>query len=786
MPLKPGTRLGPYEIKSAIGAGAMGEVYCARDTKLNRDVAIKVLPDSFASDPERLGRFGREAQLLASLNHPHIAQVYGFDEFPPPHSGPAAIRALVMELVDGPTLEHRIAQGPIPLDEALPIARQIAEALEAAHERGIIHRDLKPANIKLTAGGAVKVLDFGLAKALTPLGAHVGAGPTMSPPFANPATLSGVVLGTAAYMAPEQARGMAVDERADIRALGVVIYEMLTGHRPFEGKTISDTIAAVLRQDIHWVQLPHGTPDELRRLLRRCLKRDPKDRLHDAADARLIIADVESDRRAGLNGSGRWRTRMPWLLAGVLVVGTAFAGAVAARRMFTASPAIEQVRPLVRFTIEPPAEVMNVSAVVVAADGRFAVYEAQVDGESRFFIRRFDALESQPVAGTEGARGPFLSPDGAWIGFVRNARLFKVSTAGGEALAVCNVQGGPGSTWVADGRIIFSRAWLSGLSIVSADGGTPTILTTPDRNKQEIGHWWPAALPDGRVLFTIIRASTGLNDARIALLDPANGSYRVLFPGAKATWPPSGHVVFYRAGRYHAVTFDVPSGTVTADPFPVLDDAQELDPAGDWLQPVSASPGGVLAYLPGRYVPPSRLTWIDAQGKFTPLAFAPRPFVGVKLSPDGHRAATASLEAGRLLIRLLDLERCTEEMPNIDGMNWNPVWLPDGRLSYTSMRKGDFDVYVKDVGGSGAEQPVLFGLDDTDPAATYSCRARMEPGVRTAGVAKSTVKHDARVSQHAPRDRAIVAGRHRRLPTRSVRAGSIRSATVSKMSPRLR
>jgi serine/threonine-protein kinase len=409
---------------------------------------------------------------------------------------------------------------------------------------------------------------------------------------------------------------------------------------------------------------------------------------------------------------------MPWILAGIATAAIAVAGAWAARSLFTKSPAADPVRQVVRFAIEPPSEVMNVSSVAVAADGRFAVYEAQVDGEFRFFMRRFDALESRAVAGTEGARGPFLSPDGAWIGFVRNAKLFKVSTAGGDALAVTDVQGGPGSTWDADGkRIIFSRAWLSGLSVVSADGGTPTVLTNPDRNKQEIGHWWPAALPGGRILFTIVRASTGLNDARIALLDPVSGEYRVLFPGAKATWIQSGHILFYRTGRYHAVPFDVSSGSVTGEPFPVIEDAQELDPAGDWGQPISASPSGVLAYLPGHYVPPSKLTWIDAKGTFTPLAYTSRPFIGVKLSPDGHRVATASLESGRLVIRLFDLQRGTEELPNIEGMNCNPVWLPDGRLSYTSMRKGDFDVYVKDVAGTGAEVPVLDGPDDTDPIA---------------------------------------------------------------------
>ena len=717
MPLASGTRLGLYEIKSALGAGGMGEVYCARDTRLNRDVAIKVLPELLAAHPERLARFEREAQLLASLNHPHIAQIYGYEDSS--IGGSTSVRALVMELVDGPTLSDRIARGPIPLDEALPIARQIADALETAHERGIIHRDLKPANIKLTASGAVKVLDFGLAKALDPIASSALAVTAMnSPAFGNAATESGMILGTAAYMAPEQARGKPVDKRADIWAVGVVLYEMLTGRRLFEGETASETIAAVLRQDIDWTVLPAETPDGVRRLLRRCLERDPKNRLHDAADLRLDIVDLESGETAAITGeSGQQRTAIPWLVVGIVALLSAIGGAIAARYVYTRTSNAETASAPVRFAIEPPPEVMNISFVAVAADGRFVVYEAQVEGEFRLFIKRFDAIESQALAGTEGARGPFISPDGEWIGFVRNAKLYKMPAGGGDALVVCNLQGGPGATWANDGRIVFSRAWLAGLSIVSADGGTPTELTTPDRSKNEIGHWWPAALPDGRVLFTIASAGTGLNDARIGLLDPARRSYTVLFSGAKALWLPSGHILFYRAGRYLAVPFDLTTGAVTGEPLPVLEDAQELDPGGDWGQPVAVAATGMLTYLPGHYVPPSRLSWIDAQGTLTPLPFAPRPFVNVKLSPDGRRVATASLEGGRLLIRLFDLERGTEELPNIDGMNWNPVWLPDGRLSYTSMRKGDFDVYVKEVGGSGAEHAILSGPDDTDPIA---------------------------------------------------------------------
>jgi serine/threonine-protein kinase len=535
-----------------------------------------------------------------------------------------------------------------------------------------------------------------------------------SPTFASPGTELGVIFGSPAYMAPEQARGQAVDKRIDVWAFGVVLYEMLTGRRLFEGETVSDTMASVLRHEISWTALPADTPDDVRRMLRRCLEREPVNRLHDAADARLVIADVL--REGPVAPQALSRRRIPWAYVG------AFASAIAIAGLWLAlagasPPHVGAPNPVVRFTIEPPAGVAAISNVTLASDGRFIVYEGQVEGESRLFLRRLDALDSRLLAGTEGARWPFISPDGAWVGFFRGARIHRVSTDGGDVLAVCDVRGGPGATWDAHGQILFARTWLSGLSIVSADGGTPRVLTNPDAAKQEIGHWWPSMLPDGRVLFTIITAGTGLNDARIGILNPADGSYHVLFAGARATWLPSGHVVFYRTGRYHAVRFDLTSGKAVGESFPVLDDAQELDPAGDWQQPMASAPSGALAYLGSPYVPLSRLTWIDMTGTLTQLPFAGRPFVGVKLSPDGRRAATGSMEAGRLLIRLYDLERGIEETPKIDGMNWNPAWLPDGRLSFTSMRKGDFDVYVKDLGSGGAESVVLAGPDDTDPVA---------------------------------------------------------------------
>jgi serine/threonine protein kinase len=713
--VRAGTCLGTYEVLDLLGVGGMGEVYRARDTRLQRDVAIKILPRLSSSDPERFARFDREAQLLASLNHSNIAQIYSFEHFPAAEPGLPALPGLVLELVDGPTLADRIANGALPCEEALSIARQMADALEAAHSRGIIHRDLKPANIKLTATGVVKVLDFGLAKAFDPPSSN---GPKLEDlTIAGPPTLRGTILGTAAYMAPEQARGLAIDKRADLWAFGVVIYEMLTGRRPFEGETLSDVIATVLRGEIDWSRLPQDIPDELRTLLRRCLERDPENRMHDAADARLMIVDAQ---RAGPGSTRARRTSLltwrMWFLVGTSVAAAIVGGALLRPDVFRTPPSPERI-PLVRFTIEPSPEVGGISNVTLSADGRFIVFEGQVEGESRLFLRRLDTLESQALPGTEGGRWPFTSPDGAWIGFFRDGKIYKVSTHGGDPLAMCDVRGGPGAVWTESGRIVFSRTWLSGLSQVSADGGVASILTTPDRARQEIGHWWPAVLPGGRILFTIATASVGLNDARVGLLDPQSGRYRVLFPGARASWIPSGYILFYGAGRYRAVPFDLSSSAVTGESFPVLADAQELDPSGDWPQPVANAASGAVAYLSGPYIPPSRLTWIDQRGAATPLSNAPRAFVSVKLSPNGRRAAAASLDAGRLVIRLFDLDRGTEETPAIDGMNWNPTWLPDGRLSYTSMRKGDFDVYVKDVDATGAETAVLTGPDDSDPVA---------------------------------------------------------------------
>ena len=700
-----GRVVGHYIIRREIGRGGMGVVYLADDTRLSRRVALKALSPGLGNELAARERMRLEAHAAAGLSHPGIATVYALEEIDD-------ALYLVCEFVPGEALRALLKSGPLPIEQVVDIGTQLARALAAAHTQGVIHRDIKPENVIRTPSGVVKVLDFGLARAESSVHSQL--------------TQTGIIVGTPAYLSPEQVQGRPADFRTDLFALGVLVYELAAGVNPFVASTLTATIARIVEAEIE--PLSHKRPEsvpQLDHIVATCLRKDPLERYQSTQE---VVADfervqIELSRRGPdtprAQTSVRERTHSTWTrwLLPAAAVAIIASGAAAWLTMDARSRDAVPPTPVVRFDFEPSIGVTSVSNVALASDGRFVVYEGRVDGESRLFMRRLDEAESRLLAGTEGARWPFTSPDGGWIGFFRDSKIYKVSTSGGDPLAICDVRGGPGATWTGDGRIVFSRTWLSGLSIVSADGGASTVLTTPDPAQQEIGHWWPSVLPDGHILFTVVRAGTGLNDARVALLDPASGRYRVLFAGARASWIRSGHVLFYRAGGYHAVPFDLTTLQVTGESFPILADAQELDPAGDWPQPVVTAPGGALAYLAGSYVPASRLTWINENGTFVPLPTAERPFVSVKLSPDGRRAATASLEAGRLLIRLFDLQHGTDEVPQIAGMNWNPVWLPDGRLSFTSMRKGDFDVYVKDLNGSGSETAILAGPDDTDPVA---------------------------------------------------------------------
>ena len=453
-----GQTISHYRVLEKLGAGGMGEVYRATDTKLNRDVALKVLPEEFARDTDRMARFKREAQVLASLNHPNIAAIYGLEEAD-------GIRCLVLELIEGPTLAEHIAAEPLPTEEALNIARQIAEALEAAHEKGIIHRDLKPANVKVTPEGTVKVLDFGLAKALEdgPSSIDISKSPTLS----VAATQAGVILGTAAYMSPEQARGQAVDKRADIWAFGVVLYEMLSGKQTFQGETISDTLAAVLRAEVDWSTLPGDTPASIRKLLRRCLTRDRKQRLQAIGEARIAIEEHLADPAgssvmmtgAALAGpQPAWRRALPWVLLGAMTL-------IAALALLTLWRGGETKRGLIRLSANVSGEErLNTdqgAAAVLSPDGKRLAYVAGAGSDRMLYLRSLHQLEGEPLSGTEGAFAPFFSPDGQWVAFFAANNLKKVSVQGGAPLTLCETQASRGGTWSNDGTIVFAPATMT-------------------------------------------------------------------------------------------------------------------------------------------------------------------------------------------------------------------------------------------------------------------------------------------------------------------------------------
>ena len=555
MPLSAGTRLGSYEIQAMLGAGGMGEVYRARDTRLGRDVAIKLLPETFAGDPDRLGRFAREAQVLAAFNHLNIAQIYGFEE-----GGPDRPPFLVLELVEGRTLQQLIRDdGRLSVEQALTFARQVAIALDAAHEKGIVHRDLKPANIKITEDGTVKVLDFGLAKAFQDDADGVSSAhsTTVSPAI----TQMGIILGTAAYMSPEQARGKPVDKRADIWAFGCVFYEMLTGRQPFAGETVTDILGAIVHKEPDLSVLPPALPPAVTQLLVRCLQKDLKSRLRDIGDAQTALADPQTVPVSGIGSavpavSNRSRVYAiaAWLIAGIAV------GVGAGWLLFRA--AADPASSRVSFSWTAPGD-LSISGVAVTNTGDAVVFESD-----RLYVRTISDETLRPIPGTEGARNLFVSPDGRWIGFYVRGKIRKIAFSGGDPLDICDVGADtPGAAWSRDGRILFSPGWSAPLHAVDENGGAPTAVSAVDKSAREIGHWWPEFLPDGNtVLFTIWRAGSGINDARIGVLDLRTGRHRVLMPGSFARYLPSGRLLFFHAGAYHIVGFDAREVRVTSDP----------------------------------------------------------------------------------------------------------------------------------------------------------------------------------------------------------------------------
>ncbi len=697
MPLSVGDKLGPYEILAPIGAGGMGEVYRAKDTKLKRDVAIKVLPAALAHDPERLARFEREARLLASLDHPNIGAIYGLEES-------AGTRALILALVEGPTLADRIAAGPIPLEEVIHIAQQMADALEYAHDRGVIHRDLKPANVKITPEGTVKVLDFGLAKALTAesdaSSRSSANSPTMSPTLTMRATQAGMILGTAAYMAPEQAKGKTVDRRADIWAFGVVLFEMLTGEQLFTGDTAAEIIASTIKEEPKLERLPTSTPPVIRQLIERCLNKDPKQRLQAIGEARIAIqkflanpTSVPDEQAPPLA-----KTRFGWSGWAVAMVAIVIAAALAFVH-FRENPPIQQS---IRFQIPPP-EKAAFGAFKLSQDGRYLAFVAS----NRLWVRALDSLQSQPLTGTDGANNPFWSPDDRFIGFFAQGKLKKIAATGGPAQILSDAPNGRGGAWNADGTIVFTPAAGGGpLYAVSAGGGAATPLTGTEHGE------YPDFLPTGRrFLYTCVTSTPEANGIYAASLN-GTAPVRILPDVSNAAYVStaahgeSGHVVFRRGSTLMAQPFDPNQLRLTGEVFPLAEQVGELTIG---VAAFSASGNDTLAFGPGGSGI-EQLAWVDRSGKQKEPAGPPASYRRFRLSPDDKRIAMDRTDAqSNSDIWVLDLARLAASRLTFDpGAENNAVWSPDGlRVVYASARSGrsgGYDLYVKSANGAGQEQ----------------------------------------------------------------------------------
>ena len=662
MSLTSGTRFGPIEIVSPLGAGGMGEVYRARDTRLDRQVAVKILLESLGRDPDRLLRFEREAGLLAALNHPHIAQIYGLEE-----SG--STRALVMELVEGPTLADRIAEGPLPLDEALPIARQIVEALEAAHEQGIIHRDLKPANIKVRPDGTVKVLDFGLAKLAEPgaSGAESAGAVTMSPTIMSPAmTQVGVILGTAAYMSPEQARGRTVDRRADIWAFGVVFYEMLAGHRPFKGDDLTDTLASVVKDQSDLSKVPA----DVRRLLGRCLEKDPQRRLRAIGDVWDLLDDGSAARaRGGAAAGPRWHQRVPWVVAALAFVVAAWAGWGAWATNGLAAETPPDVTRL-ELTLPPGVELFGSTSRTVASspDGRSLAFVGTALGERQLFLRRLDRFEATPVRGTEGATTSFFSPDGNALGFATSAgELRTVSLVDG--LVTTAARGASilyGAAWTSDDYLVYVHD--GALWQVHRTGGEPKALTT--LSGDEVTQAFPTPLPGDRTLLFAVQSKGG--QWRIESLTRGTGQRQPVLTNATMPLIGTGNrLFFYRDGQLLVSEFDTGTMKTSGSPEQVL---ENLPNRSEGVPAADVSAAGMIVYAPGAAV--RRLVWVSRTGVEEPVIDEVRGYLNPRVSPDGTRIV---VQAGGVWV--LDLRRRAFELlpTQSTASNAFPTWLPDGR-----------------------------------------------------------------------------------------------------------
>jgi serine/threonine-protein kinase len=693
----------------------MGEVYRARDTKLGRDVAIKVLPEVFAENKERLARFEREARLLASLNHPNIGAIHELEESD-------GVHFLVLEFVPGETLAERIKRGQIPLEEALPLFKQIAEGLEAAHEKGVIHRDLKPANIKVTPEGKVKVLDFGLAKALA--GEAVVQDLSQSPTLTREATELGVLLGTAPYMSPEQARGKEVDKKTDIWAFGCCLYEALTGKTAFLGETVTDTIAKIVEREPDWEAIPATNPALVRSLLRRCLHKDTSCRLHDIADARIEIEEAANEPVAvgdvRFPTTGLSRKALTYALVALAALA-ALAVGVAVWYLKPPAP-----RPVTKVLagVEPAewlgtthpgtvwtSEGLSRTAMAFSPDGRHLVYGAgDTEGLHRLYLRPMDESEAVPIPGTEAAVGPFFSPSGQWIGFWADGNLMKVPIDGGPPVSLCDAGRAFGASWGPNDTIVFGQQ-TGGILQVSAGGGAPEAITTLAEG--EWSHRLPHILPDGEsILFTVMKGDRRWYETKIMAKSMETGEQKVLVEnGADARYAPTGHLVFARLGTLMAVSFDAARLEVTGGPVGVIAGVkQAVNVRGGTARDTGAaqfnfSASGSLAYVPGGIFPDveKSLVWVDREGAAEPLRAPLAPYVYPRLAPDGKRVAVGTLSL-EMDIWVHDISREASTRLTLEkGRDSSPVWTPDGtRITFNSDRTGRSNIYWIPADGSGS------------------------------------------------------------------------------------
>jgi len=684
----------------------MGEVYRARDTNLARDVAIKVLPEEVASDGERLARFKREAQLLAALNHPGIAAIHGLESA---NGKPF----LVLELVEGEDLADRLKRGAIPVEEALSIARQIAEALEEAHERGIVHRDLKPANVKLTPEGKVKVLDFGLARAYSDDVEGRGQSDVEHSPTLTRGTQVGVILGTAAYMSPEQARGKPVDRRADIWAFGVVLYEMLAGKKVFEGETASDTLAHVLTREPDLAALPGHVPGALRALLADCLVREPKQRLRDIGDARRQIerAALESEAPGSARARSSRGRGWPWLLIPVALAVGAFANRATAPRPAPAPPRRLSIELGVDASLAPSEAG---PAAILSPDGTLLAFVARKhEGDrAQLFVRRLDQLEAAPLPGTEGAHSPFFSPDGHSIGFFADGLLKRIAVAGGSAFAVADAPSDRGGSWSDDGTIVYAPNYVAGVGLrrVMSSGGPIQVLTRPDPTAQELTHRWPQVLPGSRaVLYTVHETLGNYDNARVVVQAFPNGPRKTVVSGGyHGRYVPSGHLLYMHGGVLFAIPFDLAKLETTGVGVPFVEGVIGASiTAGAQF---AFSNTGTLVYLPGGSGNTMlSMQWLDHTGKLSNLRAAPGVYRNARISPDGTKIAFQVFDGKSSDVWIYEWARDTVSRLTFDVTGSSvPVWSPDGRGIVFSSAQGGKNgrLYWRRADGTGGATPL--------------------------------------------------------------------------------